>query len=90
MRTAKIGPDLRLSPDTKVGQTGEKDVFSNKNGYVWTGPQFARVLKTHDSYCSYQMHVVIVVVVVLSIHVVDLFTLLVAFVFLGSNEPGSL
>ena len=89
MRTAKIGPDLRLSPDTKVGQTGEKDVFSNKNGYVWTGPQFARVLKTHNSYCSYQMHVVIVVVVVvLSKHVVELFTL--TFVFLGSNEPGSL
>ena len=89
MRTAKIGPDLRLSPDTKVGQTGEKDVFSNKNGYVWTGPQFARVLKTHNSYCSYQMHVVIVVVVVvLSKHVVELFTL--TFVFLGSNEPGCL
>ena len=34
------------------------------------------------------MHVVIVVVVVLSKHVVELFTL--TFVFLGSNEPGSL
>ena len=26
MRTAKIWPDLRLSPDTKVGQTGEKNI----------------------------------------------------------------
>ena len=66
-----------LSPDTKVGQTGEKkNPFSNKNGYVWTGPKIARV------------HVIIVVVVVLSKHVVELFTL--TFVFLGSNEPGSL
>ena len=57
---------------------------------MWTGAKIARVIETHNSYCSYQMHVVIVVVVVLSIHVVELFTLLVAFVFLGSNEPGSL
>ena len=42
---------------------------------MWTGPKIARV------------HVVIVVVV-LSKHVVELFTL--TFVFLGSNEPGSL
>ena len=89
MRTAKIWLDLRLSPDTKVGQTGEKkNPFSTKNGYVWTGAKIARVLKTHKSYCSYQMHVVIVVVVVLSKRVVELFTL--TFVFLGSNEPGSL
>ena len=75
MRTAKIEPDLRLSPDTKVGQTGEKKYpFSNKNEYVWTGAKIAQVLKTHNSYCSYQMHVVIVVVVVLSKHVVELFT----------------
>jgi len=53
---------------------------------MWTRPKIARVLKTHNSYCSYQMHVVIVVV--LSKHVVELFTL--TFIFLGSNEPGSL
>ena len=56
---------------------------------MWTGAKIARVLETHNSYCSYQMHVVIVVVVVvLSKHVVELFTL--TFVFLGSNESGSL
>ena len=43
---------------------------------MWTGPKIARV------------HVVIVVVVVLSKHEVELFTL--TFVFLGSDEPGSL
>ena len=43
---------------------------------MWTGPKTARV------------HVVIVVVVVvLSKHVVELFTLTI--VFLGSNEPGA-
>ena len=56
---------------------------------MWTEAKIARVLKTHYSYCSHQMDVVIVVVVVvLSKHVVELFTL--TFVCLDSNEPGSL
>ena len=55
---------------------------------MWTEAKIARVLKTHYSYCSHQMDVVIVVVVVLSKHVVELFTL--TFVFLDSKEPGSL
>ena len=57
---------------------------------MWTEAKIARVLKTHNSYCSHQMDVAIVVVavVVLSKHVEELFTL--TFVCLGSNEPGSL
>ena len=42
--TAKIGPDLRVSPDTKVGQTGEKNSrFQTKTDTC------GRRLKSHGS-----------------------------------------
>ena len=44
MRTAKIGPDLMLLPDTKVGQTGEKNIrFQTKMDTC------GRKLKSHGS-----------------------------------------
>ena len=46
MRTAKIGPDLRLLPDTKVGQTGEKiSVFKQKISCLPASPRLFEHLK---------------------------------------------